>query len=118
MKNNLNNLTLSLSRGLICIFTIMLFHNSLFGQSVDTASWSFTSSQSSGKTTFLTNKVTYMGKVAGTVKIPISFNISSVDTSAWSFVPSGVDGTFRQVINRTTFYGNPRIPLSQISLTI
>lgn len=89
---------------LIIFFTFAVSHftNS---QTVDTSAWAFKTVGGDGTYRLLQNRAAYLGKSAGTVIIPIQFDVNGVDTSSWGFLPIGSDGTYRLVYNKATYYG-------------
>lgn len=88
---------------IIIIFAFLPF--ALQSQTIDTSAWAFKTVGGDGTYRLLENRSTYLGKSAGTVVIPLQFDVNGVDTAKWGFLPIGSDGTFRLVYNKETFYG-------------
>jgi hypothetical protein len=90
---------------LIIILALFIITMPFYSQTVDTSAWAFKSVGGDGTYRLLENRSTYLGKSAGTVVIPLQFDVNGVDTAKWGFLPIGSDGTFRLVYNKETFYG-------------
>lgn len=88
---------------IIIIFAFLPF--ALQSQTVDTSAWAFKTVGGDGTYRLLENRSTYLGKSAGSVVMPLQFDVNSIDTANWGFMPIGSDGTFRLVYNKETFYG-------------
>lgn len=90
---------------LIIIIALFIITMPFYSQTIDTSAWAFKTVGGDGTYRLLENRSTYLGKSAGTVVIPLQFDVNGVDTANWGFLPIGSDGTFRLVYNKETFYG-------------
>jgi len=89
----------------LIILFLITFSITAIAQTVDTTVFRFKRNSSDGKYSMLENKITYYGKSAGSVLMPVYFNVPAVDTSIWRFIRSSSDTTFRVVENKATFLG-------------
>jgi hypothetical protein len=93
----------NIMKKILLIFFLFTAH--CFGQTIDTTNWQLTANNTDGKYTSLTNRTTYYGLTAGTVKINFYIEISQLDTSKFQMVRNQTDGKYNQAINKVTFYG-------------
>lgn len=91
-------------KNLIIVF-LLAFCFTTFSQTIDTTVFRFKRNSTDGKYSLIENKITYYGKSAGSIIMPLYFNVPAVDTSVWRFIRSSSDTTFRVVENKASFLG-------------
>lgn len=94
---------------IILIITILLIITKWCqSQTVDTTVWEFQTSGTSELFTKMTNKISYYGKSAYTIIMPIYIYGSSLDTSIWELQSNQIDYKYNYVLNKVEWYGkNP-----------